>query len=186
MKFLPEDFEMTPLVSYGLVFIFIVFGFLGLEKLIAAETEREQAVVFAQTEYATLQDISKTTHWENRLAESVLARSALQNEIWQGQTGGIIAAEFQQTLRQISADYRFEQIQVRVNPDPAEIDGIQVLSFDFSGRARTSKSLADFFERLAITPKIIVVDEMDFAQNIRDRQAPRLSMSGLIPVQIGR
>ena len=185
MKLLPADFEMTPLVSYGLVFIFIVFGFLGLEKLITAETEREQALVFAQTEYATLQDISLTTHWETRLAESVLARNALQTEIWQGQTGGIIAAELQQALRKIAADYRFDQIQVRVEPDAAEINGIQVLSFDFSGRAPTSKSLADFFEGLAILPKIIVIDEMDFAQNIRDRQPPRLKISGIVPVQVG-
>ena len=185
MKFLPEDFEMTPLVSYGLVFILIVFGFLGLEKLVAAEAEREQAVVFAQTEYATLQDISETNHWETRLAESDLARRTLQNEIWQGQTGGIIAAELQQALRQIAADFRFDQVQVRVDPDPAEIDDIQVLSFDFTGRARTSKSLADFFEKLAITPKIIVIEEMDFSQNIRDRQAPRVNIAGIVPVRIG-
>ena len=185
MKFLPADFEMTPLVSYGLVFILIVFGFLGLERLIAAEAEREQAVVFAQTEYATLEDISKTNHWETRLAESDLARSALKNEIWQGETGGIIAAELQQALRQFAADYRFDRIQVKVDPGPAEIDGIQVLSFDFSGRANTSKSLADFFEGLAISPKIIIIDEMSFSQNIRDRKAPRITISGIVPVQIG-
>jgi len=63
MKLAPDDFEMTPLAAYGLLLIACVLGFLGLEKLAAAETDMERRVISAQTELATLSAIKDTDYW---------------------------------------------------------------------------------------------------------------------------
>ncbi len=184
MRLKPDDFEMTPLAAYGLIAIGCVLAFLGLEKFSGVETALKRDVISAQTELATLSAIRDTDHWADRLGQSTQARQHLQAALWRGQTSGIIAAELQQALRRIASTHKFNQIQVRVNPDPAEIDGISVLSFEFVGRAPSAKTLADFFGGIANNPKIIILDEVDFAYSLRDRRPPRLTLSGLIPVQI--
>ena len=184
MKLAPDDFEMTPLAAYGLLLIACVLGFLGLEKLAAAETDMERRVISAQTELATLSAIKDTDYWPERLAQSMQAREQLQTQIWQGRTPGVIAAELQQALRAMMTTLKFDQIRIRVNPDPEDIDGIKMLSFEISGRARSSKDFADFFENIATYNKIMIVDEFDFAQSLRDRRRPRLALSGRVPIQI--
>ncbi len=184
MRLKPDDFEMTPLAAYGLIAIGCVLAFLGLEKFSRAEAALKRDVISAQTELATLTAIRDTDYWADRLGQSTQARQQLQTALWRGQTSGVIAAELQQALRQLASAHNFNKIQVRVDPDPAEIDGISVLSFEFTGWAPSAKTLADFFEGIAVNPKIIILDEVDFAQSLRDRRPPRLSLSGLIPVQI--
>jgi len=184
MKLTPQDIEMTPLAAYGLLFIACVMGALGLERFASAEAELEQRVIIAQTELATLSAIRETDHWTDRLAQSNEARKSLQSEIWQGRTTGVIAAELQQSLRKISTGLKFDQLQVRVDPELAESEGVNMLTFEMTGRARSSKDFADFFEAIAVHEKIIILDEFDFAQSLRDRRPPRLSLSGRIPIQI--
>jgi len=184
MKFAPDDFEMTPLAAYGLLLIACVLGFLGLEKLASAEADLEKRVVNAQTELATLSAIRDTDHWAGRLAQSSDARKSLDSGIWQGRTAGVIAAQVQQALRGMATDLEFDQLQVRVDPDPEDSDGINVLTFELTGRARSSKDFADFFKDIAAYDAIIIIDEFDFAQSLRDRRSPRLNMAGRIPVKI--
>ncbi len=175
---------MTPLAAYGLLFIACVLGVLGLERFASAETALEQRVIAAQTELSTLSAIRETDHWADRLAQSSAARQALQAEIWQGPTAGVIAAELQQSLRKISNDLKFDQLQVRVDPEPADSEGVSMLTFEMTGRARSSKDFADFFQAIAVHDKIIIIDEFDFAQSLRDRRPPRLAMSGRAPIQL--
>ncbi len=184
MKLAPDDFEMTPLAAYGLLLIACVLGFLGLERFADAEAAQERRLATAQTELATLASIRETDHWTDRLTQSQTARQALQSELWTGATAGVIAAELQQALRSIAGDLKFEQIQIRVDPDPVENDAVMQLSFEMSARAVSSKDFADFFETIATYPKILIVDEFDFAQSLRDRRPPRLAMRGRIAVQI--
>ena len=184
MKLSPDDFEMSPLAAYGLIAIGLIIGVLGLEKFASIESALEQEVISAQTEFATLTTIKDTSYWTERLAQSTVAREQLQSAIWTGNTSGVIAAELQQALRALAAQNNFSQTQVRVDPDPIDVDGITVLSYEFSALAATSKSLADFFEGLTAAPKIILVEDMSFAQSVRDRRPPRLSIAGIIPVQI--
>ena len=184
MKLRPEDFEMSPLAAYGLVAIALIFGVLGLEKFSATENRLAQKVITAQTELATLSAIGETDHWDTRLLESTKAREHIQSEIWQGNTGGVIAAEVQQALRGIAAKNKFTSVQIRVDPDPIEIDGVTVINFEFRGQAPTSKALANYFEDLALGAKLMIVDEMSFAQSIRERRPPRVNFAGIAPVQI--
>lgn len=184
MNIRPEDFEMSPMAAYGLIAIALIIGVLGLEKYAVLETRLEQTVVTAQTELATLSTIRDTDYWAERLLQSSSTREVLQTEIWQGNTSGVVAAELQQSLRSLGMSHKFTEIKVRVDPDPVDIDGISVLKFEFSGQATSAKSLADFFEGFATHSKIIILEEANFTQSIRDRRPPRLSMAGLIPVQI--
>lgn len=184
MKLAPDDFEMTPLAAYGLLAMGCILGFLGLETFSKAEAELEQRVISAQTELATLATIRDTDHWTERLAQSTQARSELQTQIWQGRTSGVIAAELQQSLRAKVSKLDFDQIQLRVDPDPVEIDGIPMLSFEMSSRARSSKDFADLFQAIASYEKILIVDEFDFSQSLRDRRPPRLAMAGRVPIHI--
>ena len=184
MKLAPDDFELTTLAAYGLLLIACVIGFLGLESFSKAENNLESRLAAAQTELATLSSIRETDHWSDRLVESQAARDALQSQIWTGPTAGVIAAELQQALRMMAGELKFDQLQIRVDPDPVESDGVMQLSYEMSGRAPSSKDFADFFEAIATYPKILVVDEFDFAQSLRDRRPPRLGMRGRIAVQI--
>lgn len=184
MKIRPEDFEMSPLAGYGLCFLALIMGGLGLEKFAAKEAQVKRGVIAAQTEFATLSAIGDTEHWASRLLESTEARQQLQSEIWQGNTSGVIAAEVQQALRGLAQSHGFDNIKVRVDPDPVDVDGIFVLNFEFSGRAPTPKTLADYFEGLATSPKMIIIDEARFTQTLRSPRPPVFTMSGLVPVQI--
>jgi hypothetical protein len=179
-----QDLQMSPLAGYGLCFIVMILGGLGLERFSAAENTLERGVIAAQTELATLAAIKDTDHWAERLIESTKARQQLQSEIWLGNTSGVIAAELQQALRGLAQQHKFENIQVRVDPDPLETEGVTVLNFEFSGRAPSAKVLADYFEGLAVSPKLILIDEAYFAQNVRSPRPPVLTFSGFIPVQI--
>ena len=110
----------------------------------------------------------------------------MQAELWHGVTSGVIAAEIQQALLSLARQHKFESIQVRVDPDPIEIDGVQVLSFEFQGRSPSSKVLADYFAGLATTSKIILVDEASFSQNLDSPRPPVFTMAGIVPVQIAQ
>lgn len=184
MKFVSKDFEFTPLVAYGLLTITCVLGFLGLESFAKADADLERRVVAAQTEFATLSTIRETDYWDDRLVQSTSARAELQNQIWQGRTSGVIAAELQQALNLIATTLKFDQIQIRVDPNPVDVDGINVLTFEFTGLAPSSKVFADFFEAIATYEKILILDELDFSQSLRDRRPTRIGMIGRAPIQI--
>lgn len=186
MKVNSTNFKTSPLVGYGLCFLALVIGGLGLEKFATIESQLEGKVIAAQTELATLTAIKDTDHWAERLLKSTSARQQLQAEIWQGNTSGVIAAELQQALRALAQGHKFDNLQVRVDPVPIEVDGLVVLNFEFQGRSPNSKVIADYLESLAINPKLILIDEAYFSQNLQSPRPPILTMTGLIPVQIGQ
>lgn len=176
--------DVSPLAAYGLCFILLILGGLGLERFAAAESHLESKVITAQTELATLTAIKDTDYWARRLIDSTKARQQLESEIWLGDTGGVIAAELQQALRGMAQRHKFDNVQVRVDPDPLETEGVTVLNFEFNGRAPSANILVDYFESLAVSPKMILIDETYFAQNLRSPRPPVLTLSGYIPVQI--
>ena len=186
MKLNSKNLEMSALAGYGLCFILLIAGGLGVEKFAAMESQQERQVIAAQSELATLASIKDTSHWTERFLESKAAREQMQAELWHGVTSGVIAAELQQALLSLARQHKFESIQVRVDPDPIEIDGVQVLSFEFQGRSPSSKVLADYFAGLATNSKIILVDEASFSQNLDSPRPPVFRMAGIVPVQIAQ
>lgn len=178
------DMQITPLVAYGLVFLGAVLAWLGLEKFNRAETELANKVRGVQTELATLQNLSAADEWSERLAVAMERRNAALSETWSGRTPGVIAAQLQQAIRKTSLALDYTQINIRVEPEGVDIDGISVLSFEFSGQAPDGKAIPSLLEGLAAEPRRIVVTELDFFQSVRDRRRPRVTLSGIVPITL--
>lgn len=179
-----KDFEVTPIVAYGLVFLLLVLGGLGLQKFWRVENALAADVITIQTEVASLERLSGDTQWEGRLEQSLALRAQVDAAIWQGPTTGVIAAELQQSLRRAASGLGYDAIQLRVDPEAVERDGAQVLSFEFAARAPDGKGIVSLFEAVAVMPKQVVIRDVDFSQNIRDRNRPRLAMGGIIPIRV--
>jgi len=58
---------------------------------------------------------------------------------------------------------------------PIDVDGLPVLSFEFTGTSPDGKTLVSMAEAVASNPKRIVLRTVDFNQDVRDRRKPRLS-----------
>lgn len=179
-----KDFEVTPIVAYGLVFLLLVLGGLGLQKFGGLENVLEGDVIAVQSELASLETLRGDSEWAARFEQSLAARQSVDASIWGGQTTGVIAAELQQSLRALASGLGFDSIQVRVDSDTIDLDGAEVLSFEFAGRAPDGKAIVSLFEGVAVNPKQIVIRDVDFSQNVRDRIRPRLAMAGIIPIRI--
>ena len=179
-----SQLEITPIVAYGMIFIAAVFGAMGLEAFWRHENALAETVVAAQNELATKETLSETDEWAARFEQSLQARKATSEAIWTGATGGVIAAQLQQALRKQAQGLGYKQVQVRVDPTPVDVEGLSVLSFELSGTAPDGKAIVSLTEAIAVYPKRIIVRNMDFNQDIRDRRTPRLSVGGIVPVQI--
>ena len=179
-----SQLEVTPIVAYGGIFVATVFACMGLESFWRHETTLAEKVVAAQNELATKETLSESDEWAARFEQSRLMREATLSAIWTGATGGVIAAELQQALRKKAQSLGFEQVQVKVDPSPIDVDGLPVLSFEFTGTSPDGKTLVSMAEAVASNPKRIVLRTVDFNQDVRDRRKPRLSLGGIIPVQI--
>lgn len=179
-----KDFEVTPLVAYGLVFLLLVFGGLGLQKFWRVENSLAATVIEMQSEVASLQKLSGEDVWEGRFEQSLVMRQSVDGALWTGQTTGVIAAQLQQALRSEASKIGFDSIQVRVDPDIIERDGVEVLSFEFAGRAPDGKGIVSLIEAVAVNPKRLIIRDVDFGQNTRSKNRPRLAMGGIIPVRI--
>lgn len=178
------DMKLTPIVAYGLVALLLIFGGLGLDRLHQASKTQSAALKSAKNQLATLEALSGDNPWADRFASSQNLRTAVIGRLWTGQTAGVIAADLQQALRRDAGALDFNAVQVRVDPELIDIDGKSVLSFEFAARAPDGKAIVSMIEAVAKNPKHIVIRDVDFSQNIRDRRPPRLAFSGIIPVQI--
>ena len=179
-----KDFEVTPIVAYGIVFLLLVLGGLGLQKFWGIENVLESEVIAVQSELASLETLRGDSEWAARFERSLVDRQFVDASIWSGQTTGVIAAELQQSLRALATGLGYDRIQVRVDPDSIDLDGAGVLSFEFAGRAPDGKAIVSLFEGVAVNPKQIVIRDVDFSQNVRDRTRPRLAIGGIIPIRI--
>ncbi|MGB0906118.1 MAG: hypothetical protein ACPGVT_01395 [Maricaulaceae bacterium] len=176
--------ETTPVVAYGIVFLLCVMAWLTLGRFSQAERALASKVVMAQTELANLENLSGESEWESRLAGAMKRRDEVQNKVWVGSTTGVVAANVQQALQSIGEDLYYERMQARADPEMIDVEGVDVLSFEFSGQAPSGKDIVKLFEALASYPKTIIIQEIEFSQNLRDMRSPRLTISGIIPVKI--
>lgn len=178
------DMKVTPIVAYGLVALLMIFGGLGLDKLRQANTAQSSALVAAKNQLATLEALSGDNPWAERFATSQELRMAVTQRLWTGQTAGVIAADLQQALRRDAGALNFNAVQVRVDPELIDVDGKDILSFEFAARAPDGKAIVSMLEAVAKNQKHIIIRDVDFSQNIRDRRPPRVAFSGIIPVKI--
>lgn len=183
-RFTKSDFEVTPIVGYGAVFMLLVFGVMGLEAFWRHENALATRLVAVKNDLATQETLSGTDVWAARFEQSRAAQAALERALWTGATGGVIAAELQQSLRRSAQALDFERIQMSVDPSPVDLDGVMVISFDLSATAPDGKSIPPMVEAITKSPKRIIIKTMSFTQDVRDRRKPRLSIGGVVPVKI--
>lgn len=178
------DWRVTPIVAYGLVFIGVVLGWLLLEQLVQANKSAHQRLIEEKAQLSALLKIQEDDSWEERLAFSVKRRQSAQEALWSGSTPGVIAANFQQSLRKIAADQLAENVNVRVDPEVTNINGIDVLAFDFSGWLPPGDSVFEVLMALARQPHHVAISDVSFSHSLRDRDETRLTLSGFIPVAL--
>jgi len=178
------DFEMSPIVAYGVVLLILILGGLGLERFWASETRLANNLIVTQNEVATLENLSENDQWAERFEKSLQARRSLEQSMWTGITAGVIAAELQQAMRKEALALGYKSLQLRVDTDIQEVEGVDVLLFEFFGQSPDGKNIIAFLESLALMPRLIIIKDAEFSQNIRDRRPPRLTLSAVIPIKI--
>jgi len=178
------DLKPTPLVLYGVLAIAVIFTVLGLERLASASNALETRVIEEQTNLAILEQLQETDVWPERLQYSLSARERAKTAIWSGATSGVIAAKFQQGLQQAALAQKTTNIRIRVDPEPTEVDGLDVLAFDFTGFVPAGDGIIELFATIADQPQLILIRDVNFVHSIRDRRPTRLTFSGFLPIQI--
>jgi len=179
-----KDLEVTPIVAYGLVFLIAIVGSLLLQSFWRHENIVANQLREAQNQLATLEALKDENPWAERFQSSQVLRQTIKDRRWIGVTSGVVAAEFQQSIRELALDLEFESIQVQIDPAPIEVEDHQVLSFEFTGRAPDGKVIVSILESIAKHSKHIIIRDVDFSQNLRNVGKPRLALSGIIPIAI--
>ena len=103
------DLEITPLVAYGLVVIFLILGVVSFGRFSDRIINMEARAQSAKSELAVLSDVQATDVWEKRFEHSRHLRQQFEAKILTGATGGVLAAEIQQSLRKVTNDFEIGQ-----------------------------------------------------------------------------
>jgi len=178
------NLTVTPIVAYGVIVLFVILGILGLQVYTQAEQDLRSQLKSRQNELATLQAIKDTEIWPSRLEQSLKLKSQAEEKIWKGKTGGVVAAQLQQTLRALAKTHDVENVVVRVDPEPSEVGEVEILRFEFTGRIDSGKDTIDLFTDLAASKRMIVITELSSTNSIRDQLPTYVALSGLIPIVI--
>jgi len=141
---------------------------MGLDRLSTLEKDIETKVAAAKNELIILEGIKDTDIWADRLALSLNARQSADNKMWTGPTSGVIAARLQQTLRNISKAHNIQNIRLRIDPEPTNVDTVQVLAFDLQGAAPETRTTVDILSGFASHPQIILIKEATITNTVRN------------------
>jgi len=178
------NLEITPIIAYGLVFLAVILAGVGLDRLSTLEKDIETKVAAAKNELIILEGIKDTDIWADRLALSLNARQSADNKMWTGPTSGVIAARLQQTLRNISKAHNIQNIRLRIDPEPTNVDTVQVLAFDLQGAAPETRTTVDILSGFASHPQIILIKEATITNTVRNRPPTHINISGFAPIRI--
>jgi len=137
-----------------------------------------------QNQLTALEALKDENPWAGRFQSSQVLRQTIKDCRWTGVTSGVVAAEFQQSIRELVLGLEFESIQIQIDPAIIEVEEQQVLSFEFAGRAPDGKVVVSLLEAIAKHSKHIIIRDVDFSQNLRNVGKPRLAVSGIIPIAI--
>lgn len=178
------NLKVTPLVAYGLVVLFLVMGLLGLERFNFAQADLEARLTSRESQLARLNAIKDTDIWSDRLSTSLVLKEKTNDKLWSGSTSGVVAAQLQKTLSAISEQHDVKNLTITVDPEADDVDGIEILRFDFSGRLASGKDTIDFYGDLARYEQAIIISEMNVTNSIQTRRESYMTISGLIPISL--
>ena len=122
------------------------------------------------------------TLWNERAADAEAELAFWQSTHWSGSTPGVIAAELESAINQITRGAGLRVINVNIDPAPSETPSGSVIRFNFATESRSGDSVAKTLAAFGAYQPILVIDEMNavFDENIHGR----FSASGYAPVSI--
>lgn len=176
------NLQITPLVAYGLVALFLMLGAMGLQNYNNTQNGLAAELQTRQSELSTLRAIKNTDIWPFRLEKSLVLKKNTEDKLWKGSTSGLIAAQLQQVIRNISKTHDINNVVVSVDPEPSYVEGVEILRFDYKGHIASGKHTIDFFKDIASSEKSIIITELDMTNSIRDKRPTYMTLSGLIPI----
>jgi len=97
---------------------------------------------------------------------------------------GVIAAELQQVLGEISKKHKMNNIKINIDSEPSQLEEIQILRFTFTGRIAAGKDTIDFYSDIARYKEDIIIVELNSSNSIRDRRPSNINLSGIIPIRL--
>ena len=175
---------ITPIVAYGLCVLLVILGALTLESYNDIQRDLTSRLKSRQLELATLKAIENTDVWAARLEQSIVLRKQAEDKIWRGRTSGVIAAELQQVLGEISKKHKMNDIKINIDSEPSQLEEIQILRFTFTGRIAAGKDTIDFYSDIARYKEDIIIVELNSSNSIRDRRPSNINLSGIIPIRL--
>ena len=174
----------TPIVAYGLGFLLLLLSFFGVERLNEIRKSLGGEAESLSIRRSVVENVKSQNHWEDRLAYSEMLKKQLDASIWQASTGGVIAAELQQFLRRITEDNGFKNITIRVDPNPAIIDEIHTLAFDFAGVVEDATGSINLLEQFSQYERQIILNDINIIYDPNGQRNTRVVLSGFIPIQL--
>ncbi|MBL4591753.1 MAG: hypothetical protein JKY96_07315 [Phycisphaerales bacterium] len=179
------NLEITPIVAYGLAFVFLILGGLGLARLSDSVADIGARAQVARIELHDLSQIQGTDVWEARLNLSEQIRAQRATKILTGETGGVMAAVIQQALRQLVADTGLQTPQIQVSPEPEDVDGIDVIQFTFTGFAKDWDTVIEALSVMVSGDTQMFIYEMSYTPPIPSQAGISLfRVVGMVPVKI--
>lgn len=178
------DLKITPIVAYGLVFLMVMIGYLGLDKLVDKNSQLAQKLIVEQENLHIMQTIQASDIWEGRLAQSIEIRDLAKDSLWPGKSAGVIAAQFQQEIRKIAKTLEAKNVRIQVEAEPVSIENTDMLAFEFSAFLPIGDTVFALYNALAQQQHIVLVQDSNFSHSLRDKHPTRLIVSGFIPIKI--
>ena len=167
---------------YGLIALGCLLGF----ALIGSLNDAVQRASLSRAEV----DARLTRHggaidetiWNERAADAEAELAFWQSTHWSGSTSGVIAAELENAISQITRGANLRVINVNVDPAPSETPSGPILRFSFSTDSNSGDSVAKILAAFGAHQPVLVIDEVNavFDESI----AGRFSASGYAPVSL--
>lgn len=174
--------QITPVMGYALVVLMCVLLFLLCEFLARLGARVESQVVDMRAEFQRIEQIQQTTIWENRFAESKNIRLELEGRLWTASTSGVVAAQLQQVIEKMAMENAVENIRIEISPNASDLNGVDVMEYEFSGTAPPGEKVIELFADFASEKRVVVITRAEASFSIRDRLATRFKVAGVIPV----
>jgi len=102
-RFQNLNLTVTPLVSYGIVFLTVLLSWFGVENFFNAEKRLANEAKDLRMRLAVVEDIKSQNIWSDRFDFSLRQKNQMKSSIWHANTSGVIAAELQQYINKTSA-----------------------------------------------------------------------------------
>lgn len=174
----------TPLLGYGTTVLLAVMAVITISEIQGRGNLIQAEILSKQTELSLLKQIDKTEIWDNRLSASKDAKNRKLNQLWRGETGGMISAFLQEMLQETLRDINASNVRISIDPNPTEINKISTLNYKLTCNLPPGKGIVDFLSKIANHPQIVIVSSLQVTNSVRDQKPSFLTVEGFVPIYI--